>query len=150
MPLHEEHFETDPTPPEILQDEVTAPAPLPPLPTTVVDPVRIQNVPAKAAGWFTFDLAVGTATRILGEDPRRKRAVICVWDTAGASDGAILGGSQAAAVSDRGFVLGLVGANIAAGNVGPSMIEYTALDEVWASAKTAPCTASVLNEQWAQ
>lgn len=150
MSQHEEHYESDPTPPEILQDEVTDPSKVfKPLPVTVVDPAPVRLMPTKVAGWARYDLAVGTATRILSDDTRRKRAVISVWDTAGASDGAILSGTQAGATSDRGFLLGLTGPNIAAGNTGPSIMEYTASDEVYASALTAACTVSVLNEQWA-
>ena len=147
---HDERFETDPRPAEILQDEVTDPSTLfKPLPVTVVDPAPVRPMPTKVAGWIRYDLAVGAATRILSEDLRRKRAVISVWDTAGASDGAVIGGSASVATSDRGFLLGLSGPNIAAGNTGPSIIEYTASDEVYASALTAACVVSVLNEQWA-
>lgn len=143
-----EHFETDPTPPEINQDEVTTPAPLPPLPVTVCDPAPVRLMPARASGWARYALAVGVATRVLSEDMRRKRAVLHVTDTAGASDGAIIGGTQALAGSANGFLLGLPGPGIAAGNVSVIM-EYTGTDEVWASASVAACFLNVLNEQWA-
>lgn len=139
----------DPTPADIGQTEAGHLAPLPPIPVTAVDPVRVQTLPSRQGGFIRRTLAVGTAVRILDTDPRRRRAVLLVFDTAGASDGAILGTTQAQAVSALSFLLPLPGPNIAASNVSSVPFEITSTGELWASAAVAVCDISVMNEQWA-
>lgn len=121
-----------------------------PIETVICEPVRTIALPAKNGGFRNFALTTTQSVMVLSRDPRRKRAVLQVSDTAGASDGAFIGGSQAEALSGNAFLLALPGPGIAAGNVTGGTLEITSMDEVWASANVAACTLSVMNEQWAE
>lgn len=144
-----ELVETHNAPADVVQtidDEIAA---VPPLPVTVTDPARVILMPAKSSGWTQIPLTTTAAVKILDRDPRRKRAVLSLFDTGGTSDGAVLGSTQAEAGSPYGFLLPLMGPNIAAGNVASAaMMEITAVDEVWAQAQAAACIVSIYNEQW--
>lgn len=144
-----EVVEFDNTPDEIYQEQETEELPVDPIPATIVDPVRSQAMPARIGAFTRHTLSTTDPIRILDRDPRRKRAVITLFDTAGASDGAILGSTQAVALNN-GFLLPLPGPGIADGNVVSQALEITSLDEVWAAASGAACTLSVLNEQWSE
>lgn len=133
--------EFDPTPAEINQTENVATVPIPPLPVTVVDPIPVRDMPAVSSGWQAYDVPLTTspAVRVLGRDPRRKRALIVAVDLAGTTGRMQLGGTQAEAGSDRATIWPI-----------NTPLEITGSDEVWASARTAVITVSVINEQWAQ
>lgn len=141
--------EFDQAPGDILQEQEPYEANVPPIPTVVCEPVRTVALPARIGAFAQFTLSTTVPIRVLDRDPRRKRAVITLFDTAGASDGAVLGGTQAVSLNN-GFLLPLPGPGIAAGNVASTMLEITSVDEVWATALTAACTLSVMNEQWAE
>lgn len=139
----------DHAPADIVQavDDVTAN--VPPLAVTVTDPARVILMPAQSAGMRQFTLSTTVPVKVLDRDPRRKRAVVTLFDTGGTSDGARLAGTQAATGGPTSFLLPLAGPGIAAGNVASGPLEITSMDEVWALAQTAACTLSVLSEQWA-
>ena len=140
--------EFDQTPGDILQEQEDA-YNTTPVPTVICEPVRSIILPARIGAFTQHTLSTTTPIRVLDRDPRRKRAVITLFDTAGASDGAVLGGTQAVSLNN-GFLLPFPGPNIAAGNVASTVLEITSVDEVWATAMTAACTLSVMNEQWAE
>lgn len=129
----------------VVVEDVSA---IPPLRITAADPLRTLALPAESGGALNRDLATTGATKILDRDPRRKRAVIVLFDTGGTSDGAFIGGTQAEANSDLGFLLPLFGPNIAGGNVASIAFEVTSMEELWARAFTAACKCSVWIERW--
>ena len=144
--------DTAPDPDSIVQDgdphEGREPVPMRPIPVALHgDPiVRVRELPTVLGAWSRYDLLVNAAALpVLGRDPRRKRAVLMAVNTAGTPSSVILGGTQAEASSDRGFLMSVT----ANSNVTPVQIEITHTSEVWASALTANITLSVLNEQWA-
>src|ERR1044072_2642921 len=95
--------EFDNPPKEVLQEQEYDSAKVPPIPTILCEPARTVSLPARSGGWRRYDLTVGTAVRVLDRDPRRARAVIPVWDSAGASTGAIRGGSEPEGTSGSAF-----------------------------------------------
>lgn len=127
---------------DILQSDDAHEVPIPPLPVTLVTPSNVILLPAHSGGWRQYPLSTTVPVRILGRDPRRKRAVIMGWSTADATTGIQLADGQALAASDRAFILPMV--------LKASLdLEVTSVDEVWAMALGAACTVSVLNEHWA-
>lgn len=134
MTQYQNEEEFYPAPGEVFQAEEPAHK----VPVCLEDPVRVQELPAKSAGFRSVDLTVGKAVKILERDPRRKRAVILPYDPAGASKGAFIGVDQQAALSPYAAMIPL----------GTSGIELTTFDDVWASANTAGCSITVINEQW--
>jgi hypothetical protein len=140
----------DEHPATIVQEELDIGAAAEPLRVVTINPVQVQVVPARAAGFFQYSLTTTAAVRVLERDPRRKRAVLIAHDNtdAGTAHGVFLGGSQAEALSPYAFELGFItrGTGLGASS-GP--MEITAIDEVWASAAIADCILSVMNEQWA-
>lgn len=118
-----------------------------PIPIVADEPIHTIVLPSRATGWRSYDLTLGApAVKILNEDTRRKRAILLVTDNAGSSAGARIGQSQAEAQSGYGFILGLASGVT---NRVSSQLEYTSYTCVWATAITASCVISVLNEQWA-
>jgi hypothetical protein len=118
---------------DVLQEEA-APVPMTPIPVVAEGPVRVQELPARSAGWRTYDLLPTEAVKVLEADPRRRRAVIQAT-----GDAIMLGGSQAGATAGARFGAGV-------------LLEITTCDEVWARSVTTPpaaCTLGVMNEQWA-
>lgn len=142
--------EFDQSPGDILQEQESYEIKTAPIETVICEPVRVLQLPARSGGFRSYDLTSTQAVRVLDRDPRRKRAVLQVFDTAGVSTGARLGGTQAEGLSENAYLLGLPGPGIAAGNVIGATLEITNMDEVWASAVGEACTLSVLNEQWAE
>lgn len=135
-------------PGEILQEQECDETPIPPIPTVITDPVHTLELPTRSGGFRQYTLSTTSAVKILDRDPRRKRAVLTVFDTAGASNGVLLGNTQAEAQSSYAALLPLPGPGIAAGNVAFGPVELTMSDEVWASASGESCVISVINEQW--
>jgi hypothetical protein len=146
---------TSPTPIPITElDEPAAdvelitatPAHIPPLPVVIDGVARVVQVPSMSAGWTRRNLAIGgPAVKILGNDPRRRRAVIHLVGFAGGLIG--IGSTQAEAASDVGFLAGLTGT---AADVASWTLETSSTDETWAANLGATVvTASVYNEQWA-
>lgn len=142
--------EFDQSPGDILQEQEAYPAATDPIPTIVCEPVRSITLPAKSGGYRNYALTTTESIQVLGRDPRRKRAVLQVSDQEGESAGAFLGGTQGEALTGNAFLLALPGPAIAATPVVSTTLEITSMDEVWASALTADCTLSVINEQWAE
>lgn len=140
----------DNTPGEVLQEQEYDPAKVPPIPVVICEPARTVTLPSKSGGWRQYDLTVGTSQRVLDRDPRRRRAIIQVSDAAGASAGALLGGSEAEGTSDYAFLLATTSSGNTTFDTATSyLLEVTSMDEVWASASGASCVLSVMNEQWA-
>jgi hypothetical protein len=142
--------EFDQAPEDINQAVDDKIANIPPISVTVSDPARVIEMPARNGGMRTYDLSTTVPTKVLDFDSRRKRAVVSIFDTAGASGGARLGPTQASVSAPSGsFLYGLAGPGIAAGNVANAPLELRNMEELWALAIDAACTCSVLNEQWA-
>ncbi len=139
-----------PDTPDVLQEEPEAPAAFEQHPIAVAQqgPVRTQDLPSKASGYKTYDLNTTTAVKILGQDPRRRRAVLIVADKNGVSRGAALGGTQAQAQESVGANIPLYGTGISSSYSHPP-VELLQSDEVWAIACGATCTVTVISEQWA-
>jgi len=132
---------------QVVDDQV---ANIPPISVTISDPARVIELPARNGGMRTYDLSTTVPVQILDPDSRRKRAVVSIFDTLGASGGARLGPTQASVTAPAGsFLYGLAGPAIAAGNVANAPLEVRNIEGLWALAVDAPCTCSVLNEQWA-
>lgn len=119
------------------------------LPVMVEGTVRTQQLPAKAAGARRLTVSTTQQQKLLGRDPRRRRAVIQVYDTAGLSHGIFYGTSsnevQPPAQFAARLALSLPGATPSASH----LLEVTNIDELWVLADTAACEVSVLAEQWA-
>lgn len=142
--------EFDQAPADINQAVDDQVANVPPILVTLSDAARVVEMPARSTGYRTYDLSTTVPTRVLDYDPRRKRAVVSIFDTGGTSAGARIGPTGGATTAPAGsFLYPLPGPGIAAGNVTNSPLEITGMEEVWALAVDAACTCSVLNEQWA-
>lgn len=131
--------DTTPEPDDIVGAEVGHQVNIPPLPVKVDGPVRVVSPPTRSAGWRSYDLSTTVAVKILGRDPRRRRAVIIAHNSVTGT--AKLGETAAQALSDQAFIL-----PVGLGSLTDyCTIEYTSTDEVWASGSV---DLSVLNEQW--
>lgn len=119
--------EFNPTVDQTLQ--VEEPEKVPPIPVTVTDPAQVRVLPAKTASFDSYDLTQ-VAVKILGRDPRRKRAIISTDPVTFIR----LGATQAQAMSAGATVIG--------------NFELTTLDEVWAYT-TKDTTIGVITEIWA-
>lgn len=119
------------------------------LPVVVEGTVRTQQLPAKAAGARRIVASLTDPKRLLGRDPRRRRAVIQLYDATGTSHGIFYGTSSNEVAPPAAFAarlgLGLPGAIPVASH----LLEVTNIDELWCLADTAACEVSVLAEQWA-
>lgn len=111
--------------------QVEEPEKVPPIPVTVSDAVQVRSLPAKTASFESVDLTAN-AVRILGRDPRRKRAIISI-----ASGETIALGSTQADANGAGAPI--------SGN-----LELTTLDEVWAATwgTGTPSTVGIITEIW--
>lgn len=119
---------------EVFQAETVTPTAIP---VCLEEPVRVQELPAKSAGFKSVDLVVGQSVKILERDPRRKRAVLVAYDFTSQSKGVFIGVDQQAALSPYAALLPL-----------SNSLTLTTFDDVWASAVTSPCSITVINEQW--
>lgn len=120
--------EFDQEPGDILQEQdVYARA----IPVCLDDPVRTQELPARAGACYTSGPVDINGQKILGRDPRRKSATII-----GLTQDILIGTTQANARA---------GARIPA--VVPFVISTT--DEYWAASVTGTTDISVITEQWA-
>lgn len=134
---------------DVLQDE-GMPG-LTTIPVCVDGPVRVQQLPAKAAGYRRVTVTTTTPQRVLGRDPRRKRAVLQVFDSAGATRGVFYGATlnevtPPAALAAR---LAVASPAVAGATVASPVLELTGQDELWVVADTAVCELTVTAEQWA-
>jgi len=124
--------------------------PLGALPVTVETPVRVQELPARAAGYRRVAVGTTEPLRVLGRDPRRRRAVIQVYDAAGATHGVYLGASRTEVAPPASFAARLGVATPGGGTpVASHPLELRGLDELWLLADTAGCEVTVIAEQWA-
>ena len=71
-------FDPNPTPAELTQDELPAPA-LPSVPVVVQGPTRVQQLPRVSGGSKTVSVGT-TPVRVLGADPRRAEVQLYSWD----------------------------------------------------------------------
>lgn len=119
------------------------------VPVTLDQAADVRTLPSRSAGFHTYQLDTAAPTRILGHDPRRKRATIIVADKNGASRGAALGSKPGEALESWGANLPLYGPTTVSTAYTHPPIEIHATGEVWAIACGATCTLTVINEQWA-
>lgn len=120
------------------------------IPVEVCGPVRTQALPSKAAGYRRVTVGTTQALRVLGRDPRRRRAVIQVYDATGTTHGVFYGATAAEVAPPAPFAARL-GVTLPAGGVPVAShpLELTGMDELWVLADTAACELSVSAEQWA-
>lgn len=144
---------TEPDDATVEQEEV-APS-LTCIPVVVEGPVRIQELPAKAAGYRRVVASTTEPKKVLGRDPRRRRMVLQVYDAAGATHGVFYGASRTeVAPGDNGAAppyAARLGVTLPAGGVpvASPLLELTGMDELWVLADTAVCDLSIAAEQWA-
>lgn len=139
----------EPSDADVVQEE--SPVPLQTVPVQVMGPTRTVELPAKTGGLRRVVLDTATPQKILGRDPRRKRAVVQVYTAAGAigtSQGAFLGNSRNECTPPAGFAFRL-GLTVGTTQVASHLLEITSQDEVWAIADTQACEISVSAELWA-
>lgn len=126
-----------PTTDELLQVEAPA-APLVAIPVTVEGPVRVQSPPAVSlqVSQQFLDSTGGfiQPVRLLGDDPRRKRAQIVAKDQA-----MRVGTSQKQVMNPTTCAVWPAGV----------MLEVCSRTELWVAADTATTIVSVITEQWA-
>lgn len=141
--------------PDLEPDDATveqeeAPPALGVIPVSVEGPVQTRELPAKAAGYRRVTLNTTQPQRVLGRDPRRRRAVIQVYDATGTSHGVYFGTSLNEVTPPSAYAARL-GVTLPAGGipVASHPLELTGMDEVWAVADTAGCELTVIAEQWA-
>lgn len=144
---------------EIEPDDATveqeeAPPGLGCIPVTVEGPVRSVELPAKGNGSRRYPVGTTQPVRILGRDPRRKRATVQVYDATGATRGIFHGATETELTPTDGatapaFAARLAATGPASAPVASELLVITSLDELWVIADTAACEVSVISEQWA-
>ena len=141
--------------PDVEPDDATvaqeeAPPGLGCIPVTVEGPVRSVELPAKSSGSRRYGVTTTEAFRVLGRDPRRKRALIQCSDATGASHGLFHGATANEVTPPADYAARLAMTNAGAGLPAASpVLEITSTDELWVLADTAACDVSVTSEQWA-
>jgi len=117
---------------EVHQGETGAPDRA--IPVDVVNPVRVDELPARTGGIFSRQVPTN-GHRLLNGDPRRKVATIIPI-----SGDLRIGDTQAGALNDG------------AGAVIPQSVPflYSCSDELWAAGVVATVEVSVIVEQWAR
>lgn len=118
---------------DVMQEEGNPGVPLAPLtvPVVVEGPVRVQGLPAKSSGMRR--VGVGTdAYRLLGSDPRRRRAVIL------ASAAIYVADSQAQ-----------IGSDFCAKWPSNTALELTATSALYVAAQSGTADVTVIAENWA-
>lgn len=121
------------------------------IPVCVEGPVRTQALPARAAGYRRVTVTTTSPQRVLGRDPRRRRALVQVYDATGATHGVMLGATLNETTPPAAMAARLAVAAPAAGGtaVASPVLELTSTDELWVVADTAACELTVIAEQWA-
>jgi hypothetical protein len=113
------------------------------IPVTVEGPTRTQELPAKASGMRLVTLTTNVPTRILGNDPRRKRAILIAFPLAGETvPGITIGTSRNEVTSPYSAFIPVV-------NGMSHQLVLTASDELWVMANNDNTRVSVIAEQWA-
>lgn len=124
----EEEQEFYPSMEEVFQGGEKNPA----IPVCLSEPVRIQELPKKSAGFQGFTLTAGISVKVVEKDAKRAKATLLATNQP-----ILLGGNQQMALTSNAFIL----------PVGiPLVIENTG--EIWATASVNTAVLSVLNEQW--
>lgn len=133
-------------------EQVEHAGPLTTIPVCVEGPTTTRELPAKASGYRRVTVGTTTPLRVLGRDPRRKRAVLQVYDAMGATHGVMIGTTINEVAPPASFAARLaVSAPATAGAaVASPLLELTSLDELWLLADTAACDVTVISEQWAE
>lgn len=133
-----------------VEQEESAPG-LGTIPVCVDGPVRVQELPARASGYRRVALTTTTPQKVLGRDPRRRRALLQVFDAAGATQGVFYGVTlnQVTPPSSYAARLAVMSPAVDGATVASPVLELTGMDELWAVADTADCELSVTAEQWA-
>lgn len=137
----------------VVQEEV-APG-LSSIPVVVEGPVRVQELPSKAAGYRRVVASLTQPQKVLGRDPRRRRMVLQVYDATGTTHGVFYGATRTeVAPGETGGApqfAARLGVTLPAGGVpvASPLLELTGMDELWVLADTAACELSVSVEQWA-
>jgi hypothetical protein len=119
------------------------------IPVTVEEPVRTVELPAKSGGSRRYVASLTTPQRVLGRDPRRKSAVIELFDVAGLSRGIFYGTSQNEVNPPSSYAARLALAPAAAVPTRSAQLHWDVVDELWMIADTAVCDVSVTAAQWA-
>jgi hypothetical protein len=120
------------------------------IPVSVEGPVSTRELPAKAAGYRRVTASTTEPQRVLGRDPRRKRALLQVYDVTGTTHGVFYGTTRNEVAPPAPFAARLA-VTLPAGGipVASQVIELTGSDELWILADTAACDVTVSAEQWA-
>lgn len=120
------------------------------IPVSVETPVATREMPAKAAGYRRVTTSLTEPQRVLGRDPRRKRALVQVYDATGTTHGVFYGTSRNEVAPPSTYAARLA-VTLPAGGipVASPVIELTGMDELWLLADTAVCDVTVAAEQWA-
>lgn len=139
----------EPSDADVVQEE--APGPLTTIPVCVEGPVRTQELPARAAGYRRVTVTTDRPQRVLGRDPRRRRALLQVYDATGTAGGVFLGATinevtPPVAMAAR---LAVPGPAVDGAAVTSPVLEVTSTDELWVVADGATVELTVIAEQWA-
>lgn len=105
----------------------------PAVPVRITEPVAVQPLPTVDGQDSYWNLDTATAVKVLNQDPRRSRALLCA-DT----NAVWIGTDQTAVQSGRGF-------RVPVGE----MVELRNTRRWYARAVTATAGLAVINEQWA-
>jgi hypothetical protein len=123
--------ETDPTPDEVLAEEIPARL-IPPVPVVVPGPVRVQQLPSPVWAMVSYASVGTTPTQLLTAEPRRRKATIL-------GSAAFRTGPSGAAADAQAAPWP---ANIP--------LEMTHDGEIWGRADTGTVNIMVLVEYWTE